>query len=178
MSKPSILYHASPNKNIDVFEPRNEHVRDINEGPVVFATPHVDLASCFLFENDDSWVSISRFNSVQVIIVSDRERFEREDHGGVIYELPSDTFVHEIRGGAKDEWTSRVSAKPTGKTEYKSALEAMLEHGVQVYFVDKSIFVKINNSKDNGMATLRTLDSENSVKNVNISGLPKGDFGE
>ena len=107
-----------------------------------------------------------------------RERFEREDHGGVIYELPSDTFVHEIRGGAKDEWTSRVSVKPTGKTEYKSALEAMLEHGVQVYFVDKSIFVKINNSKDNGMATLRTLDSENSVKNVNIKELPKGDFGE
>lgn len=178
MNKPSILYHASPNKNIDVFEPRDEHVRDIDEGPVVFATPHKDLASCFLFENDDSWVSISRFNGVQVIIISDRERFEREDYGGVIYELPSDTFVHEIRGGAKDEWTSRVSVKSNNKTEYKSALEAMLELGVQVYFVDKSIFGKIKDSKDNGMAILRTLDSENKLKNINIKELPEGDFDE
>lgn len=178
MIKPSILYHASPNKNINIFEPRNEHVRDIDEGPVVFATPHKDLAACFLFKNDDSWVNISRFNDIQVIIISDRARFEQEDQGGAIYELPNDTFVHEIRGGAKDEWTSRVSVKPANATKYKSALETMLELGVQVYFVDKPTLKEINGSKDNGMAIVRTLDSENRLKKINIKELPIGYYSE
>lgn len=172
------LYHASPNKHIEIFEPRNEHVRDINEGPVVFATPHKDLASCFLFKNDDSWVNISRFNDVQVIIISDSEKFVVEDQGGSIYELPVGTFLHEIRGDAKDEWTSRVAVKPKDKIDYSSSLKAMLELGVQVYFVDKSIFEKINDSKDNGMAILRTQTSENQLRNKNIKDLPKGDFSE
>ena len=32
------LYHASNNKNIDVLKPRQESIRDPNEGPVVFAS--------------------------------------------------------------------------------------------------------------------------------------------
>jgi hypothetical protein len=31
-----VLYHGSTNSNIKVFEPRNNHIRDKEEGPVVF----------------------------------------------------------------------------------------------------------------------------------------------
>lgn len=44
-----VLYHGSTNSNIKVFEPRNNHIRDKEEGPVVFATPSLKLASCYLF---------------------------------------------------------------------------------------------------------------------------------
>lgn len=46
-NRPKILYHASPNRSINVFEPRREKVRDPEEGPVVFATPDKALASAF-----------------------------------------------------------------------------------------------------------------------------------
>ena len=178
MDKPRLLYHASPSREIKVFEPRAEQMRDRSEGPVVFATPNKASVSCFIVKTDDSWTQISTFGDVQTMIISDLERFEREDHGGAIYELPSDTFIHEIRGGASDEWTSRVPVKPIGKTEYDSGLEAMIEEGVQVYVVDKPTFQNIYNAKDNGMGILRTLTSENQKHKINVNQLPKGDFSE
>lgn len=178
MNKPSVLYHASANRDIEIFEPRNEHVRDINEGPVIFATPQKDYASCFIVATDDSWVQISGFNNVQVVVISDQSRFEREDKGGAIYELPSDTFVNEIRGSANDEWTSREAVRPIGKEVYELGLEAMLKYGVQVYFVEKYTFEIIKNAKDNGMSILRTLESENKKRDLNTKELPKGDFSE
>ncbi|MDQ5943592.1 MAG: hypothetical protein QG675_360 [Patescibacteria group bacterium] len=178
MNKPSVLYHASPNRKIEIFEPRAEHVRDPLEGPVVFATPDIAYASCFIVESDDSWVQISGFNNVRVVVISDRTRFEREDQGGAIYELPSDTFVNEIRGGAKDEWTSREAVKPITKNVFDSGLDAMLKYAVQVYFVDQETFDHINIADDHGIAILRTLKSENQERNINVCELPKGDFNE
>lgn len=178
MKKPDVLYHASPNRNIEIFKPRNESVRDANEGPVVFATSQKDYASCFIMATDDSWTQISKFNSVRVVVVSDRTRFEMQDKGGAIYELPSNTFIYDIRGSAKDEWTSRESVKPIGKIVFDSGLEAMLKYGVQVYFVDKTTFKKITNAEDHGISILQILQSENQKHNINIKQLPMGDFDE
>ncbi len=178
MKKPEVLYHASPNRNIEVFEPRAEHVRDINEGPVVFATPNKAYATCFIVENDDSWVQISGFNDVRVVVVSDKSRFIKHDKGGAIYELPVDTFVNEIRGGAKDEWTSRVPVVPIGKTEFQTGLEAMLGMAVQVYFVEIQTFKSIRSASDHGIGIIRKLQSENQKLNINVKQLPKGDFSE
>jgi len=178
MKKPDVLYHASPNRNIEIFKPRNESVRDANEGPVVFATSQKDYASCFLVVTDDNWVQISRFNNVRVVVISERSRFAREDQGGAIYELPSDTFVNEIRGSAKDEWTSREAMKPIGKEVFESGLAAMLNYGVQVYFVDKTTFKKITNADDHGISILRTLQSENQKLKINIKKLPWWNFDE
>ncbi len=176
MSKPSILYHASSNRDIEIFEPRNEHVRDASEGPVVFATPYIESAACFIVKTDDSWTQKSAFNDVQTMIISDKKRFRDIDKGGAIYELPSDNFVNEIRGGASDEWTSRESIKPIDKIVFDSGREAMLKYGVQVYFVDKSTFKKITNADDHGISILRTLQSENQKLNINIKKLPKEEF--
>lgn len=178
MNKPSVLYHASTNKNVEIFEPHNKSIRDIDEGPVVFATPRIDYASCFIVKTDDSWVQISAYGDIQTIVISDRDRFEKEDKGGAIYELPSDTFVNEIRGSAKDEWTSREAVRPVGKNVFASGLDAMLEYGVQVYFVDASTWDSMKNAKDNGIGVLRRLKSENQVHNINVQQLPKGDFSE
>jgi len=171
MNKPSVLYHASPNRDIEVFEPRAESVRDENEGPVVFATPSKAFASCFLVNTNNSWTAISRFNGIQTIIISDRKRFESIDIGGAIYHLSSDTFIHEIRGGGKDEWTSIVSVKPQSKDVFESGLQAMLDLGVQVYFVDSQTFSKISSADDYGYGILQNLESENQRLKSNVQEL-------
>lgn len=159
--KSTVLYHASPNKNIKIFEPRAESVRDKNEGPVVFATPYKDYASCFIVNTNDTWTRISRWGIGSPpwnIIVSDKERFEKLDKGGAIYELSSESFHYDKNEGTKEsEWVSKIPTKPVKKTIYKSGLKAMLENGVNVFFVSKEVFSNIVNSEDHGYAILLKL---------------------
>lgn len=172
MKKPEYLYHASPNKNIDVFEPRAETVRDPNEGPVVFATTSEAKASKFLVPTNDNWSESGAFNQVNYIVISDEERFRNLDKGGSIYTIPSDTFYQDpkIRGGSS-EWVSKEPVKPVAKEDFESGLDTMIEFGVQVYFVDKKTFEKIQNSEDHGYEILKKLDSENKKRNMNIINL-------
>lgn len=143
-----VLYHGSTNSNIKVFEPRNNHIRDTEEGPVVFATPSLKLASCYLFSWDDSWVhqSISwkggNIADYQVImVISDKKRFDNADKGGAVYILPSQGFIFEERKGLGIyEWTNKSSVTPTIKIDFPSALVAMETLGVKVYFVEQEQF--------------------------------------
>jgi hypothetical protein len=170
IEKPEILYHASENKNIQEIEPRAESVRDKNEGNVVFATPDIALASCFIVPSTDSWTQKSIFTlptgeKIHVLIVSDKERFKEADKGGAIYSLPSDNFETDLEKGMKDkEWISRESVKPTDKVEYKTGMQAMIENGVKVFFVDEKIFQKIRESEDHGAEILKTLKPEETKK--------------
>ena len=73
------------------------------------------------------------------------------------------------------EWISRQSIKPTEKVVYESALDAMIDNGVQVYFVDKETFEKIKESEDHGVGIIKTLESENQKRGVNIISLEDDD---
>lgn len=142
------LYHGSTNSNIRVFEPKNNHIRDKKEGPVVFATPSLKLASCYLFKWEDSWVhqSISwkdeNIADYQVImVISDKQRFHKEDNGGAVYILPSQGFdFDEHKGLGIYEWTHNGSVIPILKIDFSSALTAMEKFGVKVYFVTQDQF--------------------------------------
>lgn len=144
-----VVYHASTNKNISLFEPRAENFRDPNEGPVIFATPSIRLASCYLFKWNDSWVhqSISTDNNGSnyevYMIIADRERFNRIDSGGAIYLLPAKNFKFDkYRGPGEYEWTSHEPVRPFGQINFPSALEAMRKFGVKIYFLNESQFEK------------------------------------
>ncbi len=142
--KPPVLFHASRNSNIEVFEPRQESFRDKDEGPLVFATPSRAMASIFLVEADDSWVGSGAINGEPYIVISDEARYRSLDKGGVIYQLPSDTFENNPEKGLKKlEWTSKQAVVPIGKEIITSALDDMLTHGVKVYFVDNNTFQKL-----------------------------------
>lgn len=65
--KPAALYHASGNRDIEEFEPRNRHTRDRSEGPVVFGTPDKAVASMFLVHDDDRWSEKGLHNGVPLI---------------------------------------------------------------------------------------------------------------
>lgn len=171
--KPKILYHASANVNLEVLEPRAETVRDESEGPVVFASPDKSGVTKFLVPSNDSWTRKSRFGGVHVHIISDRERYEKADKGGAIYHLSPDTFeLDETRGGGKNEWTSKEPVEPSDKEEYESGLQAQLDNGVQVFFVDKDTFNRIDQSSDHGNEIIRGLESENKKRDINHIDIP------
>lgn len=163
IEKPAFLYHASSTKNREEFEPRNRTVRDPEEGPVVFATPDKAYASCFMVPGvDDSWCQISVFGDIHVMIISDEKRFKNSDKGGGIYILPSETFETDPeKSRTGREWTSKPAVKPIDKIEYKTGLEAMLENGVEVYFVNEKTFEEIREAEDHGLEILKTLKPEN-----------------
>jgi hypothetical protein len=168
MEKPSVLYHASFKRDIEVFEPRNETVRDTDEGPQVFATPDKRLATAFMIPTNDTWANSGAFNGVPYLVVGDEEKFRNLDKGGAIYTLPSDTFNTDPTKGLGDmEWTSSEAVRPVAKEEYESALEAMLHIGVQVYFVDMATYRATQNAEDHGYSILKGLLSLNEHRNIN-----------
>ena len=162
--KPEILYIATQTKGIKEFIPRRGNVRSDEEGAVIFSTPNKELASMFLINgHEDSWTRIAYLGGVPyVVICMNREEFIEKDKGGVMYEVPSDTFdFNPNLGMGEKEWTSRVPVKPIMETTYSSSLDTMIQNGVNVYFVDKPTFDAINNSADHGFEILLTLTSEN-----------------
>ena len=166
MQKPKVLYHASPNKNIEVFEPRANGVRDKSEGPVIFATPDKVFSSIFLVKTDGSWAKISRWTSNGLttpwsLIVKGKRRFVRKDKGGAIYHLSPESFNFDpSKGVGESEWTSRNEVRSIKKDVYDSGLRAMINHGVEVYFVSRKVFREINQSEDHGREIIAKLKKE------------------
>ena len=156
--KPRVLFHASRNGEINVFEPRAEKIRDENEGPRVFGTSSRAMASIFLVESDDSWVQSGSMDGTPYIIISDEEKYKRLDTGGTMYSLPNDTFENDPEKGLRElEWTSKEPVTPTEKEFIPSALADMLAQGVKIYFVDKETFKNIQDAPDQGESILLNL---------------------
>lgn len=165
MNKPTHLYHASQNREIAEFEPRAETVRDPSEGPVVFATASISYASCFLVKIDNSWTQISQWgDGPRVFICSDRTKFESLDKGGAIYTLSTDSFYLDPEKSSS-EWVSKVPVKPIQKEIYDSGLTAMLDHGVQVFFVSQEEFFNILKAEDQGYEIISNLQKAGRSEN-------------
>lgn len=169
--KPETLYIGTQTKGIQEFTPRRGNYRDKDEGPVIFSTPDKALASVFMISgHNDSWTKIGYYGDVLVIIICmDRDEYIKKDKGGVIYEVPSDSFDYNPKlGMGEKEWTSRESVKPIKETDYSSSLDTMIDNGVQVYFVDKEAFKEIWDADDHRRKIVFGLTSENSKRGKNI----------
>lgn len=171
--KPPIIYHGSSTPDLEELRPKAERIRDDKEGPVIFGTADKEFASMFLGPRpDDSWSSKGSLGEAYYILIGDEERYRREDKGGVIYELPGEVFEHDSTRGMKTEWVAKKSIAPLKKQQYSSALDAMIESGVQVYFVDEKTLQKfreaIRQAPDHGLSILEDLESENQKRGVNV----------
>jgi hypothetical protein len=165
MEKPKVLYHASPNKDLSKLEPRSiSRPLDFHEGQVVFATPDLSRSTVFLVASDDSWTHSGSFGNVCYFYCKDKERFLREDHGGVVYFLPPDTFEKYN----ENEWFSKEVVTPIEIKEYTSGLTAMVENGVRVYFVDDATFERLNQAEDHGLSILSELETENEKRDIPV----------
>jgi hypothetical protein len=177
--KPAILYLSAQAPNIQELLPMRGNIRDENEGPVIFATPDKAYASTFLVkEHGDHWMQIGFYGDIPVVIInSDREEFIKNDNGGVMYTVSSDSFDFDpSKGMGEKEWTSNKPVKPLSEIRCSSALDEMIKNGVQVYFVDKKTFDEINNSDNYGYTILINLISENERRGKNIKSLKDLDW--
>ena len=168
--KPEFLYHGSPNKKIEKIEPRKKFIRSAEEGPKVFAGAE-NIAAMFITRFGDSMTQIGTHEGIPYIVIRDRNHFLKKDKGGVIYKLDSEKFKNDPdRHFGEHEWTSDDSIEPVDKEEFESSLVAMLEKGVQVYFVDKKTFYKYKytESGEERIETLKNMQSENEKRNINI----------
>lgn len=169
--KPETLFIGTQTKGIKEFTPRKGNYRDKKEGSVIFSTPDKALASIFMVEgHNDSWTKIGYFGDVLVIVICmDRDEYIKKDKGGVVYEVPSDSFDYNPNlGMGEKEWTSREPVKPIDETSYTSSLDTMVDNGVQVYFVDKTTFKEIWDADDYGKEIIFGLTSENSRRGKNV----------
>lgn len=167
--KPPILYLGSSHGEVEEFEPKVSKGSGEKYGALVYASSDLATASIFMARVEGEW-SAGRFGDVPyVLIPMSRDEFIKNDRGGHIYVLLSGTFNTEAgRGLGEYEWASKEKVKPVQKLEYLSALDAMLENGIQVYFVDKEIYQKIKESEDHGYSILKKLESENKRRNMNV----------
>ena len=166
-----ILYHASPAAGLKKLLPMRRRYRHPQEGPVVFASPEKALACAFLIkEHSGSWVQTGAYDGVPVTVIrSDRDDFVAKDSGGTLYAVSGERFAFDQRfGSCAWEWTSRRPARTIVATHYPSALDAMIENGLQVYFVDQQTFAAINAADDHGASILAGLVSENQRRGMNI----------
>ena len=195
--KPKVLFHGSVNRTIDEFKPRSIGVRHPKEGSVIFATPHIEYAATFMKPShwSDVLCKIGSFGDGPIyFICSNKEKFLKEDRGGAIYCLPSESFYfdlyfdkiskkqwltmknHEDFGPLRD-WVSKKAVKPLFKFEFASTFKTMIDLGVQVFFVDDATWKIVDAAQKNRQdrsafrKVVMTLVSENKKSGINYEPL-------
>ena len=142
----------------------------------VFASRDLALATVFMVRADDGWTQSGTWGGAYHMVISDRARFEQCDCGGSVYVVPSDSFSCDLEKGMRDlEWTSSEPVEPIDACNYPCALDAMMQHGVQVFFVEPETLQSIQIADDHGLAILQSLTSENQVRGINVLPLVNAD---
>ncbi|MFA5792177.1 MAG: hypothetical protein WC884_04055 [Candidatus Paceibacterota bacterium] len=143
--KPEQFYHGSSNKDIEELEPRQKSRRNANEGELLFASPDIACATLFLVRMYDDESRKGYDNGSYYFIISNKEKFMELDNGGTVYVLPDSNFTSDPEQWDR-EWATKDRVKPKNKIHFDSALRAMIDNGVKVYFTDKETFTeKIRN---------------------------------
>lgn len=154
--KPKFFYHGSLSADLEEISPKFRSV---------FATPDKAFASMFLGSRpDDSWSAKGKLGEVYYILIADEDKYRANDKGGVIYKVSSEKFIRPEKG-MRTEWIANDPIAPISKEECPSAFNAMIENGVQVYFVDQKTLNDFKKMiKDGPLKTfefLKNLQSEN-----------------
>lgn len=174
------LYHGSKVRGLKQLLPYPGNQREPEMGPVVFATPFFDYATCFMGETRGKRVIINKWgaHSEYVLICSDEERYRREDTGGSVYKVNSPGFTFdENRGGGYDEWISREPVAVIEEVRFDSVLDAMIENFVQVYFVTRVQFQEMHDLSHHGLEFLEKMESVNQKIGKHVLPLAHGGEG-
>ena len=139
-SHPTTLLHGSPDTGIDILRPKPLDNR-CNGRPILFATQHFGLAAVFMQKHQGRFACGRLPNDEIFYLTNDKKGCIMEDHGGAIYVVPSSTFFCEAHISlGVDEWISYAAVRPLATFVFASALDAMLDFGVKVYFVDNATY--------------------------------------
>lgn len=152
-----VLYHASPHTNLSVIKPKHTLSKDKYIGDYVFATADHRLATMYLATKGVATL-MNTDKGLWIAICCNEAKYLNQDRGGAIYELPADTFSETPQRGLSDyELVSKAPVKPINKTINKKSLDAMLDLGINIYFVDALTFEKLVADKNKRPKILSTL---------------------
>jgi hypothetical protein len=169
MTRPEVLYRGTPNKGVSQFVPKEKIGSGSSERLVVSAAPDRTVATKFVVPVENQNVVMGSFGDVHYYVCNNEQAFREMDEGGAIYTLRPDDFEFNPNIGI---WTSPKPVVSTSEEDVLSGLDAMIEAGVQVFFVDQETFKRIKESSDQRLEILRNLVSENMKQNKNVRQLP------
>ena len=169
MRNPELLFRGSPRKDASLFVPKERVGSGSSERLVVSASPDRSVATKFVVPIENLNVTVGSFGEIQYYVCDNEQSFRETDKGGGIYTLRRDGFEFNSGVGV---WTSLRPVEPISKEEVTSGLNAMIDAGIQVFFVDPETFKRIKESSDNGLEILRNAISENMKQNKNVKFLP------
>lgn len=166
---PPFLYHGSPHE-IEELEPRTKPHREKEDGRLIHASQDIAVASMFMAK-DVVRTGVMSDGIPYAIIFADREEFIKNDKGGHIYKVRSNSFEPYLGKGMKGyEWITKDTVEHTEALEYDSTLEAMLNYGVQVYFIDKEFYNAMKKHRGPAYDVIKKfgLKSENQKQGINV----------
>lgn len=139
-----VLYHASTLKNLSYIRPQRTLSRDRYIGDFVFATANVRLAHMYLTPVGIVTLMNPSNDNPNIVLCIKQEEFIKQDKGGAVYELSSESFIPSPQKEISDyEMVSTTAVKPTKKTVYNKTLDALLSLDIKVRFVDQSVFYNL-----------------------------------
>lgn len=166
---PEFVFHGSPCGDIQEFSPRVSLGSGEPHGALVYASNDRAVAAMFTADVGGPWSTGSVGDTLYAIIPKSRKDFVARDRGGFIYQLPGGTFSSDrSRGMGSREWASPVAVVPVSVSRVPSSLDAMIEHGVQVYFVDPELYRQMLASERPNWTFLAELESENQRRGQNV----------
>ncbi len=162
------LYHGSSHKITGPLQPIlvQDTPDHIHTKPSVFATERKDLAALFMFP-EKLISSIGFEQDIPFICIwGTNEEFNGKKLTGYLYIFNSQDFE---KVGKEYEWQSFKPVSPVEVKEFPSVIDALIDNGVQVYFInDDPTFDKIVEHKFNRAPILKDLTSENQKRQKNI----------
>lgn len=147
------LYHASPIKNLKILEPKRTISKDKYIGNFVFATRYKKLALMYMLPKGFPVLMNIKSSKPYVVMCGNTKDIIKKDKGGALYVLSTEPFSITPQSGLSNyEMVSKKSVSPLSETDYESAIKALDEEDVEIYFVDNNTFEKlIFNPKQDSM---------------------------
>lgn len=142
LEKPPVLYHGSPHKDIEVFEPRPTTFNHTQKGEYIVGTPDFVNALPYIFSGfingvRTPWVAAnfatSKENFVYLMIPCTKEAFIAHDKGGAVYSFSPESFT-SVPERKNYEWYSEEKVKPDEKREFGSILETWEAYDIHPFF--------------------------------------------
>lgn len=167
MARPEFLYRGTPNRNAQQFIPKET----VGSRVVVTATAHKEAATQFVVPNEELPIKMVCIEGIYYYLCADKEAFLRLDKGGAIHTVSVTGFEPVPQIGA-DIWINPNPVTSISYEEVSSGLEAMIDAGVQVYFVSPEVLQKFKTFSNERREILQGLISENMRLKKNVKNLP------
>lgn len=134
IEQPKLLYHGSPEKNIDVFKPTPGEFMG-EQANFFFASPDKNAATAYMYEGRPWSSGIDNDTGIiSSVFPITRKDFIKQDKGGAVYVFSPEKFTSHLKKHTY-EWVTKEPITPESVEIFDSSLKAMEDAGIKLYFL-------------------------------------------